>query len=144
MGKESTWIVFTIMEEKFALPSTAVREILYNVPVDSLPLAPDFLCQMTLWQGSVYGVLDPAPLLGYPPQNTSICLLLYHKSSVCIKITSVITLCTLPVVEVQSGYCIPGETFFCGAIDFAGQQVRIICQDDLIGLATRRLSYGST
>lgn len=138
MGKESTWIVFTIMEEKFALPSTAVREILYNVPVDSLPLAPDFLCQMTLWQGTVYGVLDPAPLLGYLPQDTRICLLLHHDSSVCIKITNIVAVHTLP----EEAVCyIAGESFCCGTFDFSGQKVRIISQDDLIEAATRRLSY---
>ncbi len=141
MSDTNTWIVFTIQNYLFALPSLQVKEVLYDVPVDSLPFVPPALCGVLLWQGEIYAVLDPALLSGKVGQNSCTYLLPRHASQVCIKITDVVALHTLSEDEIQWESLPPGKDFCAGQFDMEGRQVRIISLEAVVSHGERMLSY---
>lgn len=141
MNANGTWIMFTIQEELFALPSTQVKEVLHNISVDKIPLVPDSICGVILWHGQTYVALDPSIMMGDAAQESSVYLLLSHKSQVCIKITRVIAIHSLSENEIRWGCSLPGEDFRIGFFDMDERQGSIIDEEALVALGERILSY---
>ena len=69
-------IVCTIGGERFAVPLTAIAEVLPAVKPTRVPGAPDNLAGLIVNRGLVYNLVDPAPSLGVRPGTSSHMLLL--------------------------------------------------------------------
>ncbi len=58
-----TWLIFLINNEKFAIQSTQIQEIIRDVSVYSLPFVPRYIEGVLNRRGDPYTVIDPTILL---------------------------------------------------------------------------------
>jgi chemotaxis signal transduction protein len=70
---ERPWLLFSLGQERYALPLTQAQRVLVQEPVTSLPGAPPSILGVRNYQGRLLPVLDTAHYLGVrsdaPPQH---------------------------------------------------------------------------
>jgi len=122
--KKLNWLVFTINEVFYALPTVFVKEILRDSEVFPIPFVPAFINGVLNRYGDPYAVVDPALLLGKKKQETSLFIVINDESRTCLRITDVIEFHSTSESDVRK--FTEAEQYLDGAIEYNGNEVFIV------------------
>lgn len=107
-------VTFGVMNERYAIPVTQVREALKLQPVTPLPQAPGFIEGVVNVRGRVFAVTDLRNRLGHPPRvngaDARILVVRLPKSLVGLIVDEVDDVTKIPADAMQSAPSIAPET----------------------------------
>lgn len=122
--KKLNWLVFTMNEAFYALPTSFVKEILRDSEVFPIPFVPSFINGVLNRYGDPYAVIDPALLLGKKKQETSLFIVINDESRSCLRITDVIEFHSTNESDVRK--FTEAEQYLDGSIEYNGNEVFIV------------------
>ena len=123
---EMLWLIFTINQRPFALPSNSVKEIFRNPTVFPLPFSPSYLTGVLNRYGDPYAVIDPALLIGEEAQNSVLFITLNDDTHTCFKITDVREFFTATQKDINKFSEEEISDFFEGTLSVNGNDILII------------------
>lgn len=124
--KKAAWLIFTIGNKLYALPTEQVKEILRDAQVFPLPFVPSYLKGVVNRYGDPYAVIDPAVIIGEPEQKSSIFIVLNNETHSCLQITDVKDFYTTKESEIVPFAQSEMTDYFEGTITFDYEPVLIL------------------
>lgn len=132
-----SWLTVRIGANLYAVPISAVEEVLPAIPVDPVPACPDFVAGVVFVRGHVIVVLSAAERLGLidhvrPDEPNIVCLRIGDRI-VGVEFDEAIDLIRIgDDLRLSADEIGATGTFFIGVIDHDGQMVRLLDPDKLL------------
>ncbi len=130
--KNSTWLIFTIGEQLYAIPAEKVKEILRDATIFPLPFVPSYVNGVLNRYGDPYVVVDSAALEGRKAQDSLLFIVLNDESHTCLRITDVKDFFTATEEDIVLFTEDEMSEFYSGTLNFSGQDALVLKTDEII------------
>lgn len=129
-----TWLIFSIKDEKYALASADVLEIIRDVEVYQLPFLPAYIEGVINRRGDPFTVINPLIVLGKSdnecPENPLFVVLKRNDDQVCLHISDILFFHETDELDL---HMIPSandeESFYRGTIDYHHTTIPVLSSD---------------
>lgn len=131
--KTITWLVFSMNDNRFAIDSSKVDEIIRDVEVYKLPFLPAYIEGVINRRGDPFTVLNPLLIIeaeGETTQKPPLFIVLKRDDdSVCLHISDILFFHETAETDL---HLIPGDTensFFLGTVDYQKEEIQVLNPD---------------
>ena len=126
-----------IRKSLYAVPITAVEEVLPALPIEAVPQCPPFIRGVVFVRGHLIPVLDAAERLGLiggePPIEPHILCLRIGDRLIGLEVDEALDLFhTEPGASLQASEIGAAHGFFSGVIEMEGNIIRLLSPEDLL------------
>lgn len=128
-----TWLIFSILDRKYAIKSSAVDEIIHDVKIYRLPFLPSYVEGVMNRRGEPFTVLNPVPIIdeGNDASIDSSLFLVFKRTDdkLSLHISDILFFCD---TESDDLHLIPGlddDRVVLGTIDYNHEEIPVLNPD---------------
>ena len=130
---KTNWLVFSICSKKYAIQSSAVREIIRDVAVYKLPFLPSYIEGVINRRGDPFTVLNPIPLMESGnetvPKEPLFLLLKRDDDQISLHISDILFFHEIEDTELHTIANNDEDGLFLGTFDYKGEEIPALNTD---------------
>jgi purine-binding chemotaxis protein CheW len=139
MEMQDFLVVFTLAQQRYALPLSAVDRVVRMVAITPLPHAPDIVLGVVNFQGKIIPVINVRRRFGLPEQEIALSdqLVMAHtaRRAVALLVDAVQDVCACAAQnQIEAKHILPGLEYVTGAVKLTDGLILIHDLDTFLSL----------